>query len=108
VDIREGFPGGEEPLTGQITLRSFNTVLEFLARTVQEPSQEDAIGDVERRPNGLEPRRVLAIEESDRSPDQAAVTVQYGDRYFSIRRPDEGDPSSVMNIKAFGMLYQLF
>jgi hypothetical protein len=107
VDIREGFPGGEEPLTGQITLRSFNSVLEFLARTVQEPSQEDAIGE-KRRPNGFEAPRVLAIEESDRPPDQAAVTVQYGDRYFSIRRPDEGDPSSVMNMKAFGMLYQLF
>jgi hypothetical protein len=106
VDIREGFPGGEEPLTGQITLRSFNSVLEFLARTVQEPS--NAIGDVEHRPNGFEASRVLTIEESDRPPDQAAVTVQYGDRYFSIRRPDEGDPSSVMNIKAFGMLYQLF
>jgi hypothetical protein len=36
VDIQPGFPGGEFPFQGRVSLRSFNSVLQFLARGMDE------------------------------------------------------------------------
>jgi hypothetical protein len=108
VDIRPGFPGGEHPMTGQITLRSFNSVLEFLARTTQNFLKATPEIEAPSTLSGLDARHVLMIEESDRPLNEAALAIRYADRYFGSRRPDAGDPSSISNIKAFGMLYQLF
>lgn len=97
VDIRPGFPGGEIPMTGQITLRSFNSVLEFLARVAREFTGHQ-----------LDSTRLLTIEESERELQNAAVSVRYGDRYYGIRKPAPDRPGEVRNAKAFGMLSQLF
>jgi hypothetical protein len=106
VDVRPEYPGGESPLTGQITLRSFNAVLEFLARAGQEYPEP---GVQRQEPDVQAVRRhILMIDESDRPLDNAAVSVRYGDRYYSIRRPAAGDVDAIWNIKVFGMLYQLF
>ncbi len=54
LDIRPDRPGGEIPMTGQITLRSFNSVLEFLARGTREFTGHH-----------LDSIRLLRIEESE-------------------------------------------
>ncbi len=96
VDIRPDFPGGDFPIRGQITLRSFNSVLEFFARSMREAGrQRDAI-------------RLLTIEESDRALDDAAVSIRYEGRYYGIRKPTPDRPQDVRSAKAFDMLYQLF
>lgn len=96
LDIRADFPGGEFPIRGQITLRSFNSVLEFFARSMREAyHRQDAI-------------RLLTIEESDKALEDAAVSVQYEGRYYSIRKPAPDRPQDIRGAKAFDMLYQLF
>lgn len=97
VDIRPGFPGGEIPMTGQITLRSFNSILEFLARVAREFTGHD-----------LDTTRLLTIEESESALENAAVSVRYADRYYGIQKPTPDKPREIRNAKAFGMLYQLF
>jgi len=97
LDIRPELPGGEVPMTGQITLRSFNSVLEFLARGAREFSGHD-----------LDSTRLLTIDESERELKNAAVSVRYADRYYGIRKPLLDHPREVRNAKAFDMLYQLF
>lgn len=97
LDIRPDRPGGEIPMTGQITLRSFNSVLEFLAR-----------GTWEFTGHHLDSIRLLTIEESEGELEDAAVWVRYTDRYYGIRRPRLDRPREVRNTKAFDMLYQLF
>lgn len=97
LDIRPDRPGGEIPMTGQITLRSFNSVLEFLARGTREFTGHH-----------LDSIRLLTIEESEGELEDAAVSVRYTDRYYGIRRPRLDRPREVRNAKAFDMLYQLF
>ena len=97
LDIRRDFPGGEIPMTGQITLRSFNSVLEFLARAAREFTGHD-----------LDSTRLLTIEESEGELENAAVSVRYADKYYGIRKPVPDRPREVRNAKAFDMLYQLF
>lgn len=97
VDIRPDFPGGEMPMTGQITLRSFNSVLEFLARVAREFTGHE-----------LDSTRLLTIDESERASENAAVSVRYENRYYSIRKPAPDRPDEIRNAMAFGMLNQLF
>ena len=97
LDIRPDRPGGEIPMTGQITLRSFNSVLEFLARGTREFTGHH-----------LDSIRLLTIEETEGELEDAAVSVRYTDRYYGIRRPRLDRPREVRNAKAFDMLYQLF
>lgn len=97
LDIRPDRPGGEMPMTGQITLRSFNSVLEFLARGARELTGKD-----------LDSTRLLTIEETEGELENTAVSVRYADRYYSIRKPALDRPREVRNAKAFDMLYQLF
>lgn len=108
VDIRPGHPGGEYPMNGEITLRSFNSVLEFLARHTTDqpeyPVNKDARSGAVRR----NPTHTLQIEESDEPIKDASVSVRFDGRYFSIRRPSGNDDENVWNAKAFGLLYHLF
>jgi hypothetical protein len=97
VDIRPDFPGGEMPLTGQITLRSFNSVLEFLARLAREFTGEES-GST----------RLLTIEESEKALENAAVSIRFEGRYYGIRKPAPDRPGDIRNAKIFGILYQLF
>ncbi len=84
-------------MTGQITLRSFNSVLEFLARGAREFTGHE-----------LDATRLLTIEESEKELENAAVSVRYADRYYGIRKPALDRAREVRNAKAFDMLYQLF
>jgi hypothetical protein len=107
VDIRSGYPGGEYPFQGEITLRSFNSILEFLARsTASSPEysveQDPRTGAVQRNP----PVTLEIVESEDPLPD-AAVSVRYEGRHYSIKRPS-GRQADEWNAKAFGMLFHLF
>lgn len=77
--------------------RSFNSVVEFLARAAREFTGHD-----------LDSTRLLTIEESEGELENAAVLVRYADKYYGIRKPVPDRPREVRNAKAFDMLYQLF
>lgn len=105
VDIKPSHPGGDYPMSGEITLRSFNSVLEFLAQGAPEyaVNKDDRSGPVQ-----MNPPHTLQIEESNRPVPDAAVSVLFEGRYYSIRRPSGQGDDNLWNAKAFGLLYHLF
>lgn len=108
VDIRPGYPGGEYPMSGEITLRSFNSVLEFLARHTTDEPEYPVDKDARSGAVRMNPAHTLQIEESDEPIEDATVSVRFDGRYFSIRRPSGIGDENVWNAKAFGLLYHLF
>lgn len=108
VDIRPGRPGGDYAFQGEITLRSFNSILEFLARGRPAPSEYEVEKDPRTGSVSNNPPITLDLLESDRPIADAAVMVQYEGRYYAVRKPDGQDPVSSWNAKAFGLLFQIY
>ena len=109
VDIQPGFPGGEFPFQGRVSLRSFNSVLQFLARGMDEQPEYAVDQDPRTGPVQVNPPHTLQIAETVARPSHASITVQYEGRYYSVL--DERDATGEgrnWNMKAFSMLYQLF
>ena len=109
VDIRPSYPGGDYPWRGQIKLRSFNAMLEFLARGItDEPEFE--VGPDSR--SGLVPRnpyRTLAIAESEDRPSHAVFSAKLEGRWYAIDPKAEADPElRDWNREAFELLSQLY
>jgi len=101
VDIRPGHPGGEFPLFGAIKLQSLSEMLTFLANAV-ERSPEYAVRRDPRTPAmDRNPVRTLAIEETEKEPDDRQLKVAYGGRYYSVA-------NTPWDREAFKLLYRLF
>ena len=109
VDIRPEYPGGELSFQGRISLRSFNSVLQFLARGMSERpeyavEQDPRTGSVE-----VNPPHTLQITERGALPRDAAFSVKFNDRFYSVEETPFGTGEGAnWNVKAFSMLYQLF
>ena len=109
VDIRPGFPGGEFPFQGRISLRSFNSVLQFLARGMDEQPEYAVDQDPRTGPVQVNPPHTLQVAETSSRPPYGAVTVEYEGRYYSVQEErGPGGESANWNMKAFSMLYLLF
>jgi hypothetical protein len=108
VDIRPGYPGGDYPFQGEITLRSFNSILEFLARSAVEPVEFPVEKDPRSGAVRHNPPLTLDIVESDRPLPEAAVAVRYEGRYYGIKRPVGQHPADLWNAKAFTMLFHVY
>lgn len=109
VDIRPDHPGGAFSFQGRITLRSFNSILQFLARGISDRpeyavEQDPRTGFVE-----VNPAQTLQILETGTVPPDAALSVKYHDRFYSVEeaRFAKGEGAN-WNLKAFNMLYQLY
>jgi hypothetical protein len=104
VDIRTGFPGGEYPFRGWFRFRSFIAILDFIGRSIGD----DPEYFVERDPRTPEvkdnPNKTLEVVESEDSPDDAGMVVEFNDLYYSLGK-NEGYP---WNREVFRILHQLF
>jgi hypothetical protein len=109
TDIRPGYPGGEYPFRGSFRFRSFNLILLFLAQGIAEVPEVDVPPHPHTGFVSFNPSKTLAIIESESIPSDAAFSIQYNGRTYSIvgRRPDEA-PAIKWNLEAFRILYQIF
>jgi len=109
VDIRPGFPGGEYPLKGFILLRSFNSIISFVARGIAEDAGYHVEPDPRTGPVQRNPAHVLEIEESASPLKDAEFDAEFEGKYYSIRKfPISEGMVPSWNQEAFAVLANLF
>lgn len=109
VDIRPEYAGGEFAFQGRISLRSFNSVLQFLARGMSDRREYGVDQDPRTGPVEVNPPHTLQITESNALPQDAVFSVKFNERFYSVEEtPLATGESANWNLKAFSMLYQLF
>jgi hypothetical protein len=109
VDIRPGSPGGEFPLKGSILLRSFNSIISFVARGIAEDAGYPVDPDPRTGPVQRNPAHVLEIEESSSPLKDAEFDVEFEGKYYSIRKfPISEGMVPSWNQEAFAVLANLF
>jgi len=109
IDIRPGFPGGEYPLKGFILLRSFNSIISFVARGIAEDTGYHVDPDPRTGPVQRNPAHVLEIEESSSPLKDAEFDVEFEGKYYSIRKfPISEGMVPSWNQEAFAVLANLF
>lgn len=109
IDIRPDQPGGDYPLHGAIIVRSFNAILQFLAMGISAAPEYHVEKDPRTGAVFRNPPWTISIEESIDEPSEAAFSVSYQNRWYSMRNP----PKVVGGIQpwnqvAFRLLNQLF
>jgi hypothetical protein len=109
VDIRPGYPGGEYPLRGFILLRSFNSVISFIARGIAEEPGFPVEKDPRTGPVLRNPAHVLEVDESSAPPADAEFSVEFEGKHYSIRKfPITQGMEPSWNQEAFAVLSDLF
>ena len=104
-DIRPGHIGGEYPLKGEFRLRSFNTILNFLGRSLGEDPEYHVEKDP-RTPAILEnPVHTMELLLSDGAPSGVDLSIQSHGKYYAVNTTG---PLARWNREAFQMLYLLF
>ncbi len=109
VDIRPDHPGGDFPIFGQIKLRSFKAILEFIGRGIVEKPEFHVDPDPRTGPVAVNPARTLTIRESRTQPEEAIISVQKrGLSYYIDQESAKGETFDRWNHEAFDLLYQLY
>jgi hypothetical protein len=109
VDIRSGSPGGEYPLKGSILLRSFNSIISFVARGIAEDTGYHVDPDPRTGPVQRNPAHVLEIEESSSPLNDAEFDIEFEGKYYSIRKfPISEGMVPSWNQEAFAVLANLY
>lgn len=109
VDIRPGAPGGEYPMRGVFTIRSFHTILQFLALGIAANPEYHVEKDPRTNNVSRNPPWTISIEETEEKPQNATFAVLYKDRWYSIRNaPKSTGPFQPWNQVAFRVLGQLY
>ncbi len=104
-DIRPGYAGGEYPLKGDFRLRSFNTILNFLGRSLEEDPEYPVDKDL-RTPDVHEnPVHAMELVLSDSAPSEADLSIQFHGKYYAVNTTG---PLARWNREAFQLLYLLF
>lgn len=104
-DIRPGHVGGEYPLKGEFRLRSFNTMLNFLGRSLGDDPEYHV--DQDPRTPAVQENPVYTMELllSDGAPSGADLSIQSHGKYYSV---NSTGPMARWNREAFQLLYLLF
>ncbi|MBI5854488.1 MAG: hypothetical protein HZB35_04515 [Nitrospirae bacterium] len=109
VDIRPGYPGGDYPFHGGFRLRSFNAILAFIARGIDEEVEFAVEPDPRTGPTLQNPAKSLEILETERRPAGQAFGVKYKDWFYSLKDAAVEDKAAARwNLDSFRVLYQLF
>ena len=104
-DIRPGYVGGEYPLKGDFRLRSFNTILNFLGRSLGEDPEYDVAKDP-RTPSVAEnPVHTMELVVSESSPSGTDLSIQFHGKHYAV---NTSGPLARWNREAFQLLYLLF
>ena len=104
-DIRPGHIGGEYPLKGDFRLRSFNTILNFLGRSLEEDPEYHVDKDPRTPTVRDNPVHTMELLLSDGAPSGADLSIQSHGKYYAVNTTG---PLASWNRKAFQMLYLLF
>lgn len=108
VDIRPEFPGGDSPWHGQIKLRSFNAILGFVARTMEEEPEFAVETDTRSRTVLRNPTTTLLVRETDRRPSESVFAVELDGRWDSLDEGGQAHDQANWNREAFVLLNQLY
>lgn len=127
IDISPGFPGGDFAFHGRVLLRSLEAVLAFLARGIAEEPEFHVEPDPRSGPVPHNPSRTIEVLETLAAPADAAFSVLYADKWYSIRnihevplpgpalgdgktneKPPSGTSSHAFSLEAFRALNQVF
>ncbi|MDO8355299.1 MAG: hypothetical protein Q7U76_02770 [Nitrospirota bacterium] len=104
-DIRPGHVGGEYPIKGDFRLRSFNTILNFLGRSLGEDPEYPVEKD-SRTPEVHEnPVHTMELLLTDGAPSDADLSIQSHGKYYAVNTTG---PLARWNREAFQLLYLLF
>ena len=104
-DIRPGHVGGEYPLKGDFRLRSFNTILNFLGRSLEEDPEYHVEKDPRTPAVHENPVHTMELLLTDGSPSGADLSIQSRGKYYAVNTTG---PLARWNREAFQMLYLLF
>ena len=105
VDIRPGYTGGEWPIHGVFRLRSFHNVLNFIGQSIDGGNPEYPVDKHPETPRVSEnPVSTLGIVVSDDEPENADISVELDDKYYSLK-PELGYQ---WNREGFRLLSQIF
>lgn len=104
-DIRPGYVGGNYPLKGEFRLRSFNTMLTFLGRSLGDDPEYHV--DQDPRTPAVQENPVYTMELllSDGAPSGADLSIQSHGKYYAVNATG---PMARWNREAFQLLYLLF
>ena len=104
-DIRPGHVGGEYPLKGDFRLRSFNTILNFLGRSLEEDPEYHVDKDPRTPVVHENPVHTMELLLSDGAPSGADLSIQSHGKYYAV---NASGPMARWNREAFQLLYLLF
>lgn len=104
-DIRPGYVGGEYPLNGDFRLRSFNTILNFLGRSIEEDPEFHVEQDPRTPPVAENPVHTMELVLSDGAPSEADLAIQSHGKYYAVNTTGR---LARWNREAFQLLYLLF
>ena len=104
-DIRPGHVGGEFPLKGEFRLRSFNSMLTFLGRSVGDDPEYHVDKDPRTPAVQENPDYTMELLLSDGTPSGADLSIQSHGKYYAVNTTG---PLARWNREAFQMLYLLF
>ena len=109
VDIRPDHPGGDFPMFGQIKMRSFKAILEFIGRGIAEEPEFHVDPDPRTGTVTVNPAKTLTIRESNTQPEEAIISARKrGLWYYIDQESAEGEAFDRWNHEAFDLLYQLY
>ena len=86
-------------------MRSFNTILNFLGRSLEEEPEYHVDKDPRTPPVLENPAYTMELLLSDGSPSKADLSIQYHGKYYSVNTTGS---LARWNREAFQMLYLLF
>jgi hypothetical protein len=104
-DIRPGHIGGDYPLKGDFRLRSFNRILHFLGRSLEEDPEYHVDKDPRTPEVHENPVHTMDLLVSDGDPSGADLSIKSHGKYYAV---NSTGPLARWNRKAFQMLYLLF
>ncbi len=104
-DIRPGHVGGEYPLKGEFRLRSFNTMLNFLGRSLGDDPEYHVDQDPRTPAVKENPVYTMELLLSDGAPSGADLSIQSHGKYYAVNATG---PMARWNREAFQLLYLLF
>jgi len=104
-DIRPGHVGGEYPLKGDFRLRSFNTILNFLGRSLGEDPEYHVDKDPRTPTVHENPVNTMDLILSDGAPSEADLSIKSHGKYYAVNTTG---PLARWNREAFQLLYLLF
>ncbi len=104
-DIRAEYVGGEYPMKGNFRLRSFNAILGFLGRSLEEDPEYRVERDSRTPPVAENPIHTMELVMSEGRPFGVDLAVQLGDKYYAVNTTG---PLARWNREAFQLLYFLF